>query len=69
MPSRFRGPFLYGGVTLAIVHLDGNVSVSIAIMNILVKEFAKIGAANFIILAEILSIPVALEVHKKRKEI
>ena len=56
-------------MTLDIVHLDGNVSVSIAIMNILVKEFAKIGAANFIILAEILSIPVALEVHKKRKEI
>jgi hypothetical protein len=54
--------FLKIGVTRATFHSIGKLSVAIDILKILIKGSAIAGAAAFNTLAEISSIPVALEI-------
>ena len=57
----FRSPFLCRAFTLATFHSVGNVCEVIEVLNIDIKDQEITGAANLRIFAEILSVPVALD--------
>ena len=63
---KFHGPFLCKGITLAIFHSNGIVSLKIAVLKIFVNRSAITGAAIRIILPGILSIPVNLQAFRDR---
>jgi hypothetical protein len=57
------------GITIAIFHSNGTVSLKIAVLKIFVNGSAITGAAIRIIFAGILSVPVDLQAVKDRRNL